>query len=271
MVLISSSTSASYQKAGQTKSCTFLCYGPKSSKAQNGKGLFKYVAALGCSTEREHKNREIFILSFIAVSYTPLHRLWISEHLFKDPCVQKLFTLTEATIHCWVPEERAWSYIELLSMYPGNQNSGNCCCSHHAFWSDENATAKGFLWNLNNSEEDREISGRSSFFMLFFTEAKLYRRDDLSGSYILPVKTASSILQTCTLLLSTFRETLQFHSAIATVAIQASTEAKCDVIFFITFLHFFSHLSLWHQLQFIYPLALMLTVLDVIGKDETLF
>lgn len=106
--------------------------------------------------------------------------------------------------------------------------------SHRAFWSDETATAQGFLWNLNDSEEDRETSDRSSFFMLFFTEARLYRRDNLSGSYILSVKTASSVLQTCILLLSTFRETLQFHYAIATVAIQPSTEEMwCDFFHYI--------------------------------------
>lgn len=223
----------------QYNCCSFLFYGPNSSKAQDGKGPFKYVAALGCSTGREHKSRKIIILSFITVSYMLLHKLWISEHLFKDSSVQTLFTLIEAMIHCCVPEERAWSYTELLSMHPGNQNSGNCCCwertaPHHAFWSDETATAQGFLWNLNDSEEDRETSDRSSFFMLFFTEARLYRRDNLSGSYLLSVKTASSILQTCILLLSTFRETLQFHYAIATVAIQASTEEMwCDFFHYI--------------------------------------
>ena len=42
---------------------------------------------------------------------------------------------------------------------------------------------------------------------------------------------------------------------------------KCDVIFSTAFLHFFSSLSLSHQLLSNCSLALMLTTLDVIGTD----
>lgn len=142
---------------------------------------------------------------------------------------------TEATTHCWVLAERDLKrYLELLSIQSANRYPGNCCCwgcaapFHHAPQNDQPATVKEFLWRLQDSEGDRDMSSRGLFLHAFLRRDKATQKPH-SGNGIRPAKAAYLPFSTLAyyLLLNTPAAAQQSHYAIRTVTVKTPMWMWC--------------------------------------------